>query len=159
APDYYLASAFIEGRTLGSALEEGPYEGKEAARVVRDLAEALAYAHRLGIVHRDVKPDNVLLDSEREPHLLDFSLAQRQDTAERLTQGGEVVGTPAYMAPEQITAQRAEATPASDQYSLGVLLYELLCGRTPFDGPPEVVLFNVLHVEPALPRRVNAKVP
>src|SRR5262249_26196996 len=65
----------------------------------------------------------------------------------------------AYMAPEQVTTQRAEASPASDQYSLGVLLYELLCGRTPFEGPAEVVLFNVLHVEPPPPRGVNAKVP
>jgi WD40 repeat protein len=158
-PDCYLVSAFIEGRTLASALQGGPFESRAAARIVRDLAEALAYAHRLGIVHRDVKPANVILDAREQPHLLDFGLARRLDTAERLTQEGALVGTPAYMAPEQVTGRRAEDAPASDQYSLGVLLYELLTGRTPHDGPPEVILFNVLRVEPPPPRSVNPRVP
>src|SRR5262249_9768005 len=106
-----------------------------------------------------VKPANVMLDEQGEPHLLDFGLAHRRDSVKRLTQDGAVLGTPAYMAPEQVSSQRAEVLPASDQYSLGVLLYELLCGQVPFDGPPEVVLFNALHVEPKSPRQVNPQVP
>jgi WD40 repeat protein len=159
APQFYLASAFIHGRTLAAALEEAPLGFRAAAGVVRELAEALAYAHGQGVVHRDVKPANVMLDEKGAAHLLDFGLAHRRDGEERLTREGGLVGTPAYMPPEQIATGRVEVLPAGDQYSLGVLFYELLCGRAPFEGPVEVVLFNASHTEPQPPRKSNRAVP
>jgi WD40 repeat protein len=156
---HYIAAAFIEGRTLEDARRLQPHDFRLAAQTVRQLAEALAYAHRLGIVHRDVKPANVLVDPQGSAHLTDFGLAHRQEGADKLTQDGTVLGTPAYMAPEQAQGHSGEPQPASDQYSLGVVLYELLCGQTPFSGPPPIVLFNAIHQEPPPPHRVNPQVP
>lgn len=156
---YYIAYAFIEGRTLAHVADQGSLDFRRAARLVRDLAEALAYAHRMGIVHRDIKPANIMVDAQGEAYVVDFGLAHWQQGLASLTQAGAVLGTPAYMAPEQAEGKSAEATPANDQYSLGVVLYELLCGQTPFTGPPPVVLYHVLHTPPAPPREVRAGVP
>jgi hypothetical protein len=125
---------------------------------VRLLAEALAYAHKHSVVHRDVKPANVLLDEQGEPLLTDFGLAARPEPGEeRLTQeAARGMGTPAYMAPEQAEGQ---AVPASDQYSLGCTLYELLTGRTPFAGPPELQIFLHKSEEPPRPRTLDRNVP
>jgi tRNA A-37 threonylcarbamoyl transferase component Bud32 len=156
---HYIASAFIEARTLAEILDAGPLNCRRAARLVSDLAAALAYAHAQGIVHRDVKPANVLVDARDQPSLVDFGLAYQQDAAKKLTQLGTILGTPGYMAPEQAAGASGEAQPASDQYSLGVLFYELLCGRTPFSGPVEIILFNHLHQMPPAPRQHRPDVP
>ncbi len=156
---YYIASAFIDGRPLAEEIEGSGLKFQRAARIVRSLAEAAAYAHGQGVVHRDIKPDNVMLDRADMPHLMDFGLAAQQDAADRLTHDGAILGTPAYMAPEQAAGQRGEAQPASDQYSLGALFYELLTGRTPFVGPLEVVLYNAQSCEPDLPRKHRPAVP
>jgi WD40 repeat protein len=156
---HYIASAFIAGRTLEEISGERPLPFRAAARVVRDLAEALAYAHGLGIVHRDVKPANILVDERGQAHLMDFGLAHLQDAAERLTYDGAVLGTPAYIAPEQAAGAGREPLPASDQYSLGVVLYELLCGEVPFSGPAPLVVSQHAHTEPPRPSARNAKVP
>ncbi|MFL5243452.1 MAG: protein kinase domain-containing protein [Gemmataceae bacterium] len=157
---YYIASAFISGTTLARYLEkEKRLDFQTAARIVRDLAEALAYAHGQGIVHRDLKPANVMIDGHGQPHLMDFGLAARQDALEKLTHDGAILGTPAYMAPEQAAGHKGEARPASDQYGLGVLLFELLCGQTPFSGPPPVILFNVLNTQPPSPRSLRPYLP
>jgi eukaryotic-like serine/threonine-protein kinase len=168
---YFIASAFIAGRTLAAVIDTEPLPARRAAEIVRDLAEALAYAHDLGIVHRDVKPSNIMLGyssapgakgkapREETPHLMDFGLAYRQDSSEKLTQDGAVLGTPAYMAPEQAAGKQGEALPASDQYGLGVVFYETLCGETPFSGPVQILLFNVIHREPSPPRSVKPAIP
>jgi WD40 repeat protein/tetratricopeptide (TPR) repeat protein len=161
---HFLVSAFIEGRSLDVLLEEARPAGglppAEAARLARKLAEALAYAHGEGVVHRDVKPDNVIVDRKGEPLLLDFGLAARAESGEeKLTQQGVAVGSPAYMAPEQARGDLERVGPASDQYGLGCTLYELLTGRTPFVGPTEVQLLLHQTKEPAPPRSVNPAVP
>src|SRR5262245_49085675 len=156
---YYLAAAFIAGQTLERAAEARRFDFRRAAAVVRDLAEALAYAHGQGIVHRDVKPANVLLDEQGVAHLADFGLAHRQEVGEKLTADGTLMGTPAYMAPEHAAGQKGKPLPASDQYSLGVVLYELLTGKTPFGGPVPLVLYHVVHTEPDPPHRHNPEVP
>jgi serine/threonine protein kinase len=156
---YYIASAFIPGRPLSETIPGRGMEPHMAAQLVRELAEAVAYAHAQGVVHRDIKPANVMIDERGEPHLMDFGLAARQDSTEKLTHDGAILGTPAYMAPEQAGGQRGEAQPASDQYSLGVLLYELLTGRTPFEGPPAILLIHAVNMQPQPPRSVKPGLP
>src|SRR5262249_52733524 len=122
-PAYYIASAYIPGRTLEQALGDGAVDFRQAARIAQALASPLAYAHDLGVVHRDVKPSNVLIDSQGEAHLMDFGLAHRLYAATKhLTHEGMILGTPAYMAPEQAEGRSGTPLPASDQYSLGVVL-------------------------------------
>jgi serine/threonine protein kinase len=157
--NYFIASAFIHGQPLADAIPEGGMFLAEAAQIVRQLAEALAYAHEQGIVHRDIKPANVMLDDKGTPHLMDFGLAARTDEAEKLTHDGAILGTPSYMAPEQAEGQKGEAQPASDQYSLGILLYELLTDHTPFSGPVQAVLAQVLSQDPDSPRKSRPEIP
>lgn len=158
-PTFYLASAFIEGRTLAAALHDGRLDFRDAARIVRDLAAALTYAHEQGIIHRDVKPANVILDLKGEPHLLDFGLAHRRSGEEKLTQEGDLLGTPDYMAPELVTDPDHAVHPKADQYALGVTLYELLTGQTPFEGPREAVLGQAIYGEVPSPTRVRPGLP
>jgi hypothetical protein len=155
----YIASAFIEGTTLENAIDEESLDDQAAARVVRELAEALAYAHEQGIIHRDIKPANVLLDQAGHAHLADFGLAHRQDSTDKITHDGAVIGTPAYMAPEQARGRAGEVMPASDQYALGVVLYELLTGRVPFSGPVALVLSMQVNQEPPAPHTIRPYVP
>lgn len=156
---HYIASAFIQGHTLSDVIDEKGMNPQRAAKIVARLAEALAYAHQLGIVHRDIKPANVMIDEDDQPHLMDFGLAARTESTEKLTQDGAILGTPAYMAPEHAAGHSGESFPASDQYSLGVVLYELLTGKTPWEGPPQIVLYNVLHKEPEAPRKLRKDIP
>lgn len=160
--NYFIASAFVEGTTLKERIQEesATPDLNWASGVVRQLADALDYAHQQGIVHRDVKPHNVMIDANGQAHLMDFGLARLEGSQEQLTLDGTVVGTPAYMSPEQ-TRQDGKSLvgPASDQYSLGVLFYELLTREVPFEGPTDVVIYNVRNTEPAAPRSVRVEVP
>lgn len=154
---YYIATAFIAGHSLADRVEQHGNELRQSAIWVRQLAEALAYAHEQGVVHRDVKPANCMVDDDDHLHLMDFGLAFRQEIESRLTNDGSVIGTPAYMAPEQAAGKDVE--PSADQYSLGVVLYELLAGHPPFAGPVPVVLHNHIHTEPETLRRGRPEVP
>ncbi|NQT16064.1 MAG: protein kinase [Planctomycetes bacterium] len=156
---YYIASAYIEGRTLEYVIAHQRPDFRRAAEITRDLAGALHYAHRMGVVHRDVKPANIMIDEQGQALLMDFGLARLESSEEKLTQDGSIMGTPAYMAPEQADPFSGEVGPASDQYSLGVVLYEALCGETPFSGPPNILIYNVVNQEPSSPRSRRREIP
>jgi predicted Ser/Thr protein kinase len=153
AGTHYLTMAFIEGRPL-SALIGGPklLPPRQVAALVRKLALALAEAHRHQVIHRDLKPSNVMLGPRGEPVVMDFGLARRGGGADsRLTQQGTLMGTPAYMAPEQASGNPDEMGPSCDVYSLGVILYELLTGRLPFQGDAMSILTQLILNEPPPP--------
>jgi formylglycine-generating enzyme required for sulfatase activity/tRNA A-37 threonylcarbamoyl transferase component Bud32 len=156
---YYIASAFIQGHTLEQVISERRPDFREAAKVVRELALALDYAHRMGVVHRDVKPANIMIDDRGQALLMDFGLARLERMEEKLTQDGAVMGTPAYLPPEQADRSLGEVGPVSDQYSLGVVFYELLCGERPFQGTPAVLIYNAVHLAAKSPRTVNRHIP
>jgi WD40 repeat protein len=159
---HYIAAAFIPGRKLADVIGEadGGLDFARAARLARELAEALAYAHAVGVIHRDVKPDNVMLDPADRVHLMDFGLAARQDEGgSRLTADGAVMGTPAYMAPEQAEGRATEVGPPADQYACGVVLYELLTGRVPFEGPIPAVIHHQIRTDPEPPSKFRPGVP
>ena len=107
----YIASAFIEGRSLADAIDDGPFEPRRAARIIGALADALHAAHLLGIVHRDVKPANILLDADDRPHLADFGLARLAASSVKLTKVGSILGTPAYLAPSRPAARATKPSP------------------------------------------------
>jgi len=157
--EFYIASAYIDGQTLEQATAARPLDCRSAAGIVLALAEALEYAHRQGIVHRDVKPANVILDDKGEPQLTDFGLARFHESEDHLTRDGTILGTPAYMSPEQARGDLGQVGPASDQYSLAVVLYRLLCGQVPFSGGFSAVIFQVIHQEPPPPRGIDPRIP
>lgn len=151
----YIIMAYIKGRPLSRYIDRNrPMSQRRVAAMVRKLALALEEAHSHGVVHRDLKPSNVMVSSRRNLIIMDFGLAWRiglQD--QRLTRVGLVLGTPAYMPPEQVSGKVEALGPRCDIYSLGVIMYELLTGRVPFEGPETFVLGHILFVEPAPPSR------
>lgn len=156
---HYLTMAYVEGRSLAEFLRktEKPLTQRQIATLVYKIALALEEAHRKKIIHRDLKPANVMLNKRGEPVVMDFGLAKRlsgEATDEaHLTRDGMVMGTPAYMAPEQARGALDEIGPTCDVYSLGVILYELLAGRLPFTGEAVAVLAQVLADEPTPPSK------
>lgn len=149
----YFNMKYIPGKTLAQVLEKGPMPDRAAARLLAEVARAVHYAHGQGVLHRDLKPSNILLDESGSPHVTDFGLAKQLSDPVSLTRTGAVLGTPAYMAPEQAAGERRQVGPASDVYSLGTILYHMLTGRPPFQAssPVDVVL-RVLEQDPAPPR-------
>jgi len=149
----YISMAYIPGKTMASLVEGvPPMEPRQAVRLVRKIALAMAEAHDKGIIHRDLKPSNVMIDPKGEPIILDFGLARRDDLegADTLTGSDAMLGTLPYMPPEQVRGDRMAIGPASDIYSLGVILYELLTCRKPFVGPPHALMMAILMSEPPL---------
>ena len=155
----YFIMRLIEGQSLARHLADGPIAAREAATLLAPIARAVDYAHHRGVLHRDLKPSNILIDREGRPHVADFGLAKRLDADAGLTSPGAIVGTPGYMAPEQVGGGRGPIGPASDVYGLGAILYQMLTGRPPFQAATALdTVFLVLEQEPLPPRLLNPRV-
>lgn len=155
----YLVMDFVEGEDLSDLLRNGPFDPREAARVTRDVASAVAHLHDTGVLHRDLKPSNILIDGSGRPRLVDFGVA-RLDGAETLTRTGDVLGTPAFMSPEQALGEREAMGPKTDVYSLCAVLYNLLTGSPPFRGASAItMLTQVVQDDPPQPRAIVEDVP
>ncbi|WP_197529629.1 bifunctional serine/threonine-protein kinase/formylglycine-generating enzyme family protein [Botrimarina mediterranea] len=158
-PYAYIATEFIEGGDLGRELKAGPLPVKRVVELAAALAEALHHAHQHGVVHRDLKPANILLDLDGVPRITDFGLAKWERDASALTAHGQLLGTPAYMAPEQALGKTSEIDCRTDVYGLGAILYEALTGQPPHSGDRAAVLLSVIHIDPPMPRRLRRSVP
>src|SRR4029077_8328696 len=155
----YFSMNFIEGGQLDEVVRVAPMSIRQAAELVAKLARTVQYAHEHGILHRDIKPGNILLDVKGEPHLTDFGLARLMDSEGTVTRTLEVMGTPSYMAPEQAAGETTKFTKATDVYGLGAVFYQLLTGQPPFTGGTTFEIVRlVLDTEPRPPRLLNPKV-
>lgn len=155
----YFTMPYIEGQTLLKRMSDQPLEVDEAVRLVYRLCHAIQYAHRQGILHRDLKPGNVIIDNQGQPVIIDFGLAKFAARDSDLTATGQILGTPAYMAPEQASGRGNKAESSADIYSLGAILYFLLSGQPPFNGPTAFdILLQVMDREPPAPSKLNRKV-
>jgi serine/threonine-protein kinase len=155
----YYSMKFIEGGHLDKIIGSHPMPGRKAAELMAKLAHTLHHAHQHSVVHRDVKPGNILLDAKGEPHLTDFGLARLAETESTVTRTLEVLGTPSYMAPEQAAGNNRLLTRATDVYGLGAVLYQLLTGHPPFAGGTTYETIRLLcDTEPRNPRVLNSKI-
>ena len=156
----FIVSDLVEGMPVSSLLESGPLEPRQAAELMARVADAVDHAHGLGIIHRDLKPQNILVQDGLLPQLLDFGLALDLDAETRLSETGQILGTPKYLAPEQISNERGEIGPHTDIHALGVVLFELLVGKPPFEGPHAPALYlKIIRDEPPLLRGLDPSLP
>lgn len=155
-----LIMEFVDGGNLAQRLQNGPLPVEDAVELMIGVCEGVAAAHRAGLVHRDVKPANILLTRDARAKVSDFGLVRRQETSRHATATGTVIGTPAYMSPEQARGDQARIGPPADVYSLGAVLFEMLCGRPPFQAASSLdVLHDVMHEHAPPVRQFNARVP
>jgi WD40 repeat protein/Tfp pilus assembly protein PilF/tRNA A-37 threonylcarbamoyl transferase component Bud32 len=155
----YLVSDFVDGVNLTSLLTGRQLPPRKAAEVVATIADALQYAHEHGVIHRDVKPSNIMLDNEGRAHIMDFGMAKREAGEVTVTIEGQVLGTPAFMSPEQAGGESHKVDGRTDVYSLGAVLYQLLTGELPFRGNARMLLYQVRNDEPRPPRSLNDTIP
>jgi serine/threonine protein kinase len=154
----YLVMKFIDGDTLKNALSDKKLSFRQTVNILASVAEALTYAHKLGILHRDVKPSNILLDASNTPYLTDFGLARMMQAGQSTLSQDMLVGTPHYMSPEQAKGNQ-ELGPGTDIYSLGVMYYEVAVGRLPFSGDtPYAIVHDHIYTPLPLPSQVNPSV-
>jgi WD40 repeat protein len=154
----YIVSDFVPGMTLGDWTADHRLTPREAAELCIQIADALQHAHEHGIVHRDLKPANIIIDPDGQPHLMDFGLALRDAGEVTVTVDGQLIGTPAYMSPEQAKGNAHDADRRSDVYSLGVILFQLITGELPFRGNAHMLVHQVIHDEPPSPRKLNGNI-
>lgn len=155
----YLVTEFIDGLNLREWLCQHRPNPEEAAELTAQIAEALHHAHELGVIHRDLKPANVLIDRKQLPHITDFGLAKWTADNVQYTIEGDVLGTPAYMSPEQARGEASNVDRRSDVYGLGALLYEMLTGQPPFQGELAAIIHQVIYDEPVSPRKTAPNIP
>jgi WD40 repeat protein len=155
----YVISDYIHGQTLEDWAAARRPTFRQSATLCQTIAVALHYAHEQGVVHRDLKPSNILIDAVDAPFITDFGLAKRSAAETTVAHDGKLLGTPAYMSPEQALGQSGDCGPHSDVYSLGVILFELLTGERPFRGDVAMILAQVIADEPPSPRKLNAHIP
>jgi WD40 repeat protein/tRNA A-37 threonylcarbamoyl transferase component Bud32 len=156
----YFSMGFVEGQSLSARMTQGLLPEREAAKIVSTVCDAVQYAHDQGVIHRDLKPGNILVDHRGNPRITDFGLAKLIESHSELTGTGQILGTPSYMPPEQAAGKADQIGPAVDVYSLGAILYCLLTGRPPFQAATPVdTLRQVLEQDPVSASRLNAQVP
>jgi serine/threonine-protein kinase len=155
----YFSMKFVEGGQLDAIPKREPMPIGQAVELIAKVARTVHYAHEHGILHRDIKPGNILLDAKGEPHLTDFGLARLVESESSVTHTLEVLGTPSYMAPEQAVGNNAQVTGVTDVYGLGAVLYQLLTGQPPFAGGTTYETIKLLlDTEPRQPRLINPKI-
>ncbi len=154
-----IVSELIEGSSLDKLISQRRFAFRESTLLVAAVAEGLEYAHQRNVVHRDIKPSNIMMDRSARPRILDFGLALRSECDVTLTMEGQILGTPAYMSPEQAAGRSHELDRRSDIYSLGIVLFELLTGERPFGGNIQMLIQRVMNEEPRNPRSFNNYIP
>ena len=150
---HFFVMKYVEGSSLSEQLKRGRMDSKGAAKTVRQIALAVQYAHEKEVIHRDIKPGNILINQDGQPVVTDFGLAKQLDASMHLSVTGQILGTPSYMAPEQASGHIRQIGPATDVYALGAVLYAMLTGGPPFQaGSPIATIQQVIHQEPITPR-------